>query len=613
MRHPSGDASRGAPASDDILTPFSGGSSVLGSAGNTGRAGGSGCAGEGSGSRISRGIAASPSKSLISTAAGIRSGTTEPWIASERRRRHRPNAMRIRPCAQNRSGPVRLPLTGPWRRMRRRRSGFGRPLAKMVRRGEASVARLNHEERFPQQKMTSQGFASSFKSCVLGAIPKATPALTGMRPPTPCVCCPAARACPQIGHTTVSRRATRRYSNGAPRELDEKWFDRLLTGLVDTRKLLMICRCRAPALLAMFAVAACSERKVPPSSGPPGAPASADAQAATTNEATSGAGANGTDAGGYEGPWLGATVLQAPILSEMESERSKDVKVVRLGYLRYGSKVPVFAEPRKKANCPEGWYELFAGGFVCGKYATLDLEHPKFRTAHAPDLDSALPYTYGANVANGTPLYRSVPSRAARLKYEPWLVPHKKPKPIDDDSLAASGQGVADAGRPGGRERGRRRRYPLVAEGSPRGRRTASGHAGGLQENEGPISRRMVKGFFWSLDRQFPAGGTTWWRTVGGLVAPVERIFIAKPLTEYHGVWLGKDEGTYPTKNVLARRIDKLPVAFVMNGRGHRWTLDETHKHSTPIEGKLDHFQAVGLTGTTVNVAGYEFWETDED
>ena len=117
------------------------------------------------------------------------------------------------------------------------------------------------------------------------------------------------------------------------------------------------------------------------------------------------------------------------------------------GYLRYGEKVAVIPEAHKKSNCVEGWYELLAGGFVCGKYATLDLDHPRFKLAGPPDLVSALPYVYGVNYANGTPLYRSIPSRKERLKYEPWLLgrPHKA-KVEDDANPSATPAAAPDGG-----------------------------------------------------------------------------------------------------------------------------------------------------------------------
>jgi hypothetical protein len=370
-----------------------------------------------------------------------------------------------------------------------------------------------------------------------------------------------------------------------------------------------------PVLLAMLALAACNEHHGAPSPQP-----AASSSVATQTGAVSPSPAPASselDAGAYNGPWLGATVLQTPVMSDMEWERNKEAKVVRLGYLRYGEKVPVLPEPHKKANCADGWYELLAGGFVCGKYATTDIEHPKFRTAHPPDLTGPLPYSYGANAANGTPLYRNVPSRAERLKLEPWLVrPRKKPV-VDENPYAPAAAVATPDGGTGD--------TPVSVVGENAGDDSTPWWQrelpdGGpppvtledLLEAEGPISRRMVKGFFLSLDRQFTAGGVTWWKTVAGMVAPVERIVVTKPATEFHGVWLGRDEATYATTNVPPRRIDKLPVAFVMNGRGRKWALDDTRKHPSALPGEIDHFQAVGLTGEQVNLGGTEFWETDE-
>ena len=53
---------------------------------------------------------------------------------------------------------------------------------------------------------------------------------------------------------------------------------------------------------------------------------------------------------------------------------------------------------------------------------------------------------------------------------------------------------------------------------------------------------------------------------MAGLVAPADRIFVTKPATEFHGVWLGKDAASFPTKTLPSRRIDKLPVGFVLHG-----------------------------------------------
>ncbi len=366
------------------------------------------------------------------------------------------------------------------------------------------------------------------------------------------------------------------------------------------------CSSRGPAglaLSALVAVAAC--RHTSPSNAADGS-AGAAAQGEPTPPPPAETAPAGQDAGTYQGPWLGAIVLQTPVLSDFDFDKKHDTHAALIGYLRWGEKVPVLPEPHKKPNCPEGWYELLAGGFVCGRAVTLDLEHPKFKGAPVPDLEGPIPYTYATNVANGTPLYRSVPSHQQRVKAEPWLFRRPKPKPADDDSVAAASP--PDAGAAASPDEDDKPWWEKESDGGPPDVTLED-----LEENEGPVVRRMVKGFFLSLDKQFPAQGTVWWRTVAGLTAPIQRILVTKPATEFHGVWLGRDDATFATTNNPSRRIDKLPVAFVMNGHAKKWALDDSRAHVSALPGELDHFQAVGLTGEHVYVGGStEFLETDE-
>ena len=287
------------------------------------------------------------------------------------------------------------------------------------------------------------------------------------------------------------------------------------------------------------------------------------------------------DAGPYEGPWIGATVMQAPIYAEMEFPPDKQVREGRggrLGYLRYGERAPVIPEPHKKPNCTEGWYELLAGGFVCGKYVTLDLEHPRFKLAKAPDLSGPIPYTYGVNVSNGTPLYRQVPSREERLKLEPWLSKPKRAKTTDDDNpyAPASAANAPDGGAPtassvGENAGGDKPDAPWWQKEAPDAGPPAV-TLEDLQETDGPIARRMVKGFFLSLDHQFGSSGSMWWKTMAGLEALRRTASSSRSLvTEFHGVWLGKDAASFATKTLPSRKIDKLPVGFVLHG-AKRWT-----------------------------------------
>jgi hypothetical protein len=364
-----------------------------------------------------------------------------------------------------------------------------------------------------------------------------------------------------------------------------------------------------PVVAACSASGGCGE----PRGSTAGVPATAPSAAGpAVTPAGTGPVATLSDAGsdaGYGGPWLGSTVLHAPVFSEMEWPGDKHSegggKSVRLGYLRYGQKVAVIADVHKKPNCPEGWYELLYGGFVCAKYATLDLEHPRFKLANPPDLDAALPYTYGVNLANGTPLYRNVPSRKERLKFEPWLSGRPRKAKVEDDnpySVPAApdgGEGAPDAGD-----------TPWWQRESPDGGPPAV-TLEDLEEAAGPVARRMVKGFFLSLDHQFDAAGTTWWKTVDNFTAPSDRILVAKLATEFHGFWFGHDDATYATKNYPPHRIDKLPVAFVLHG-SKRWSLDDARKKFEPAEGALDRYDAVGLTGEKARVGGIEFWQSTE-
>ncbi|CAN5168700.1 hypothetical protein BH09MYX1_BH09MYX1_29370 [soil metagenome] len=331
----------------------------------------------------------------------------------------------------------------------------------------------------------------------------------------------------------------------------------------------------------------------------------------------------------YDGPYLYALFMMTPVMSEMgfptkdqeEKRRSNKPEKgapTRIGYLRQGAKVAGIPEAHKTDKCPEGWYELYYGGFVCGRYATLDANHPRVKAGpHAPWFDQPLPYQYAYNVANGTPLYRTVPPREDRLTYEPWLV--KKPKietnnPYDDMLLDAGLSTVSsdpslddDAGTPwylrdwdGGK--------PQVTLDDLRG--------------DGPIVRRMVKGFYVAIDAEYEdvVQKSRWWKTTGGFLASKDRMFLPKPPTDFHGVWLGIDSpppwppsvaqpdgGTPPYW--IPNPPTKLPVAFLLNSRTKKYSLSEDHKKATAGD-PISRFTPVGLTGITVTIGGTTYMET---
>jgi lipoprotein-anchoring transpeptidase ErfK/SrfK len=353
----------------------------------------------------------------------------------------------------------------------------------------------------------------------------------------------------------------------------------------------------------------------------------------------------------YDGPWIGALYMQTPVMSEMEwpkedKKTGEKTGAVRIGYIRQGQKVPVIAEAHPKSNCKDGWYELVQGGFVCGKYASLDMNHPRIRLApHTPDLVSALPYQYGYNVANGTPLYRTVPGREERLALEPWLAPKKAKSRRQKDDEVVQADDALDGGVAAAALTLTRstvpadRNDPLGAAGI--GDSLDAGVPWYLREydggkpqvtlddlkGEGPVARRMVKGFFLALDKEFSSGGGRWWKNQGGLLAPYERVFVYKQASDFHGVWL--DENALPPQGVtgdagaptpgapkqeiadLARPGSKAQIAIITQYRSKKYIVSTSRKAVTTGDPVPRH-SVLRLTGDSVTVNGATYDETDD-
>ncbi len=296
----------------------------------------------------------------------------------------------------------------------------------------------------------------------------------------------------------------------------------------------------ALALLACLsggALVACTERVKPPKAETPAIednqPPDAGAVESVVEEDDAGADeptgsfdTGSVDAGtSEEGPHIGALFMVTPVMQTMEwppaprengKRRAMSGNGVQKGYLRRGAIVAVRPGVTVKSNCREGWFELVDGGFVCGKHATANLDHPKLRTAASPPRrGESMPYDYGFNVANGTPLYWTIPARNDRAHLEPWL----RGRPKDDGDGGSEPVPWYLRSHDGGK--------PQVTLDELKG--------------EGPVARRMVRGFYLSLDREFKSGNARWWKTVAGLATPFERVALYKPATSFHGMWLRAD------------------------------------------------------------------------
>ena len=280
-------------------------------------------------------------------------------------------------------------------------------------------------------------------------------------------------------------------------------------------------------------------------------------------------------------------VMNAPEWAARDPSKASEERkgVIRLGYLRKGDTVAAKPEPVKNSACPEGWYELLpapgappgtTGGFVCGKYATLDANDKELASApHAPNMEGPLPYDYGLNLVNGAPLYQRMPLRSERRKYEQGLAVGRAKQP-------APGEGSSgDA--------------PWYLAHTDRAKVS-------MDDTKGDawfITARMVKGFYLSLDGEVSSHAGHFWRSQRGMFVPKEFLLVHEPKVDVKGVWLDAPGETR-----------HLPLGWITNP--HQW------KYTPDADGKMrrhehvDRFTMVELTGTKRLVEDKAYWETSE-
>jgi hypothetical protein len=301
----------------------------------------------------------------------------------------------------------------------------------------------------------------------------------------------------------------------------------------------------------------------------------------------------------WSGPWLAVTAQAAAIYEVAAFDKQK-----KLGYARNGGRIAIKPAPVSKEGCSGGWHEVVDGGYVCGNLGTTDHAHPQVKFAiRAPDLEAVLPYPYARNAKNGTPLYRSVPSREQMLQYEPYLDTKKKKAPEEPASepaaeVAQDGDGGApdlalaapDAGPPPKpwwqREDAKEMLHEVKLE-----------HL--EADRDDILAKRMVTGFYIAVDRTFGWNGRTWYKSTKGLVAPADRFWQAAG-SKFKGVEL---DGV---------RM-KLPVAWVYGGRktAPTYTLDDSGKRLKPAKA-VERFKALPLTGREIELEGARLSELSD-
>lgn len=287
-----------------------------------------------------------------------------------------------------------------------------------------------------------------------------------------------------------------------------------------------------------------------------------------------------------------AIASPAPIFSASEyppkdPEKAADERkgVVRLGYVRNGESVAVKPDVLKKANCPEGWWELLDGGFICGKFVTDDpnnAELAKGKGLHPPLDDGPLPYQYGLNLTNGTPLYRRVPTRKEKTESEKSLLVGKTKQ--GDLAIKQQQAAAADGAVPWYLQDHKGQRPQVTFD--------------DLKGDRGLIDLRMVKGFYLAIDREASGYAGKFWKTTSGEFAPAEHIIIHKSVTEFEGIDFTKEGETR-----------KLPLAWVLNPKAWKYKLDDGDTKAKRNE-NVPRFTIIGLTGKKVVIENRTYWET---
>jgi hypothetical protein len=266
---------------------------------------------------------------------------------------------------------------------------------------------------------------------------------------------------------------------------------------------------------------------------------------------------------------------------------------VRLGYLRRGSVVTVKPKVLKKSNCAEGWYELTTGGFVCGKNVTTDLKSKELEGApHSPFTDRPLPYDYGLNLTNGTPLYRRRPKKTERNSLEKGLAIGKTKR--DDKGEIIKQDPVPS---PDGSA------TPWYLQDHKGERPKVTGEDIRTNEQGGLVVVRMVRGFYLSLDQELSTMSGKFWRNTAGFLAPSDHLLVHKATTEFEGVDFQK-EG----------EKRHLPLGWVTSPKArHYFITEEDEKNGRARRGDpIDRFTILQLTGKKKVLEDRNFYETEE-
>jgi hypothetical protein len=231
-----------------------------------------------------------------------------------------------------------------------------------------------------------------------------------------------------------------------------------------------------------------------------------------------------------------------------------DPEARRLGYMRGGAtSMTTSTEPvAVDEECDEGWFELETGGFVCNGRDVIVFDGERLPEVRAtqPDLDADLPYQYAYARRDNVAVYRGLPTDEEAAEFEGYVIPGSEPPPEEEvDAGAAVQSEDSEEATPAG--------IGGVEEEATEAVASADDAAEGEEEEEeepedaGPptlrdlranrhsiLMRRMMRGFYVSLDRDFRANRRRYWRTQQHEFIPY-RMLNLKTGSEFQGLELG--------------------------------------------------------------------------
>jgi hypothetical protein len=197
----------------------------------------------------------------------------------------------------------------------------------------------------------------------------------------------------------------------------------------------------------------------------------------------------------------------------------------RLGYFRKGTRVRL-GDPRYSTEgCPEGWYELKEGGYVCQGRGMLVGTKPRYvhRPPPPPRVDELDPYRHGFVRGDWTPAYKRIPTED-----ELWKPPERE---ID---AGLSVEGKRDAGGDAGIDGGE---PPTeVVPHDPEGADGGVDYYRYTERKHRVVSQLLIRGFWISVaNRVFDDElRRFYYETVDGDYVPGNEVHLVRP-PDYRG------------------------------------------------------------------------------